>query len=248
MAEEFPEFKVPIVELLPVAEAGFPDIISPVIFTPGCNFRCRYCLNTDVVLDNMPKRLSTREICEYMDKNKEEYILISGGEPCMWPELPKLVDFLFSRGYKVRLSTNGSFHKALVSMVESGKLSFVAMDIKAAPSSDKLHEILLKMSQYEDVLKSISYLNSTIERKDLPGFTFEFRTTLDPRFIDEAAIREIGSYIHPDAVWFLQQFRARKGLLGGDYMADVEPFSDEALKSLLVVAKERVANTRIRWP
>ena len=65
-----------------------------------------------------------------MDANQEEYILSSGGEPCIWPGIIDLVAFLHSRGYKVRLSTNGTYPDRVKYMVDSGILSFVAMDIK----------------------------------------------------------------------------------------------------------------------
>ena len=240
----------PIVHLAPVAEAGFPDIISPVIFTPLCNFKCRYCLNTDVVKNTIEKRWSFEEICEYMEKHEEEYILISGGEPCIHSNIENLVSALHEKGYKVRISTNGSYPEKIRGMIDKGILSFVAQDIKTSPSKIGLFRELIANEKHapsvkEKLLESIQMLNELVGHET---FTFEFRTTLDPRYVKEEDIREIASFIHPESIWFLQQFRARKGLLGGDHMADVNPYDDDTLDSFLKIARSVVPNAFMRWP
>ena len=100
------------------------------------------------------------------------------------------------------------------------------------------------------IQETITYLNSKAEGvlDASRPFTFEFRTTLDPRYVDKNAIKAISCLISPNAVWYLQQFRARKGLLGGDYMADVKPYDEETLNEFVRIAKENVENVRLRWP
>ena len=113
-----------------VSEAGFPDIMCPVVFLSRCNFKCPYCLNTELVSPKEIKSIPISEVLQYVKDNREEHILISGGEPCLHNNICNLVDVFRNSGLRVRLSTNGSFPHTLQKLIFHHSLSFIAMDIK----------------------------------------------------------------------------------------------------------------------
>jgi pyruvate formate lyase activating enzyme len=237
-----------ILKMLPIAEAGFPDVMCPVIFLGGCNFKCPYCLNSELVTNPTgDKTIPVDEVIKYCLDNGEESILISGGEPCLQPGLGHLVDLLQSNGISVRLSTNGSRADILEEMIYDHGVSFVAMDIKTDLFNSSKWSMFMDEMERDEVLASMTILNYHDVKRVAKGFSFEFRTTLYPPAVGEMEIEAISSRINPKAIWYLQQFRPRDGLLSTD-ASSVTPYTKDEVNFLLAVAKERVSKTFVRWP
>jgi pyruvate formate lyase activating enzyme len=236
----------PIVHFQPVAgKVGFPERNGPLIYLPFCNFRCDYCLNTKVVLGKMPE-MSFQKIEDHLKKFQETFIFISGGEPCQHRNLPNLVKRLKDLGVQVGLSTNGTYPDRLKSLIECDGIDFVAMDIKTDPNKpDKWEQVKFVADEMDNVLESIEIINSHVGRV---GFGQEFRTTLYPPLVDESDLLSLADFLNPKSVWILQQFRARKGLLGGDWVSDVKPYEDEKLYKWLEQARAKIQETHLRWP
>jgi len=221
-----------------IAEAGFPDVLCPVIFLEGCNFKCPYCLNAQLV-----KRENTRKIpLDFViDKyKKDDEILISGGEPLCNKKIREFVAELRESGFSVRISTNGSFPEILEDMVVNKMVSFVAMDVKMGfDDREKWKAVSNQKETYENVLRSIEILNKG-------NVDCEFRTTLFPPLVGEKDIASISGRIGKGSNWFLQQFRLKKNLLGGNFFGKVMPYGTEKLKKIVGIARQNVKNTRIR--
>ena len=220
-----------------IAEAGFPDVLCPVIFLEGCNFKCPYCLNAKLVKKENNKKIPIDFI---VDKYKEEdKILISGGEPLCNPNIYKLINKLKNH-FKIRISTNGSFPAILSNLISSKLVSFVAMDIKTGFCDlKKWSAVSNEPYVFNNILKSIDILNQ--ENVD-----YEFRTTLFPELVDEKDIVSISNKINPDSFWYLQQFRLKETLLGGNFVGKVKPYEMEQLKKLVNIARQKIKNTSIR--
>jgi len=216
---------IKIAGMNPVAEAGFPDKICPVIFLRGCNLRCPYCLNGSIVEDgrkDASPSVKLDDVVTYLMDNGEKDILVSGGEPCMHEEnLTSLAEFLHSLGIRVRLSTNGTYPTVLGRLMHRGLLSFVAIDVKTNVFGGSGLSALtghaesngITQSLSHNIIQSLSDIASNAKRGD--AFSYEVRTTLYPPVIGEGEVAEIAKHLPHDAVWVLQQFRAKKGLLGG---------------------------------
>ena len=105
--------------------------------------------------------------------------------------------------------------------------------------------------EQENVIMSMGLLNSTLypasSHKPVGGFSFEFRTTLYPPLVGEHDILELSRLIDEEAVWYLQQFRPREGLLD-PAASSVKPYSQEQLDRLMSIARKRVKRTEFRWP
>jgi len=235
----------PIVHFQPISgKVGFPARNGPLIYLPFCNFRCDFCLNAKVVNGEIEK-IHFDMIREHIEEFKETFVFISGGEPFFHKNLPNLVMELKSLGVQVGISTNGTFFDRLKALLEEG-LDFVAMDIKTDLNNiEKWNQVSCTPEELESVKKSIALINSYVGKD---SFGQEFRTTLYPPLVDEFDLKSISEFISKDAVWILQQFRPRLGLLGGNFVADIKPYEDDILYNWLELAKAKIPNTHLRWP
>lgn len=112
----------------------YPDKVSCVVFTQGCNFRCPYCYNPELVV---PQRYGTiineKEVREFLQDRRRflDAVVISGGEPTLQPDLISFVQEIKQSGYLVKLNTNGSQPHVLRRLIYLKALDFIAMDIKS---------------------------------------------------------------------------------------------------------------------
>ena len=110
----------------------YPEHISCVIFTSGCNMNCWYCHNKQLIPDS-ESGANLENILEFIESRKKflEGVVISGGEPTLQPDLKDVIIKIKNMGLKVKLDTNGSNYQILKDLIDSNLLDFVAMDIKA---------------------------------------------------------------------------------------------------------------------
>ena len=115
----------------------FPGKVACTVFLTGCNLRCPYCHNPDLVLtkDN-GKYISEKEFFEFLlsRKGKLDGVCITGGEPTLYPNLTNLVRRIREMGFLVKLDSNGAVPEMLEHLLREKLLDYVAMDIKNAPS------------------------------------------------------------------------------------------------------------------
>jgi len=222
-----------------IAEAGFPDVLCPVIFLEGCNFKCPYCLNAKLVKKENNKKIPLDFIIDKY-KGKEEKILISGGEPLYNKKIYDFIKKLKYNGFQVRISTNGSFPEILQHLISSNMISFIAMDVKTGfDNLRKWDAVSDQANIFGNVLKSIKILN-------ICKVDHEFRTTLFPEIIDKKDIVSISNEINEDSNWFLQPFRLKENLLGGNFVGKIKPYNKEEIQKFIDIARQKVKNTRIR--
>jgi pyruvate formate lyase activating enzyme len=242
----------PMVAFNAINEAFFPDIICPIVFVPACNFRCAYCLNTGVVLNTIAERITLEFIEQHVLENQETFIQISGGEPCLHANLGNLVRAFRAMGLGVGLSTNGTYPERLRQLVEEDGVSAVAMDLKCDLDDIGKLAVALPGRQPEELRAQAQTMRHSIRwlqtQRRMQGLRVEFRTTLYPPMVDAAGLAAIAGMLDPEDTWVLQQFRARKGLLGGDAIAEVAPYSNEKLEDFLTLARVRVHKVSLRWP
>lgn len=180
----------------------YPGKVACTIFFGGCNFRCPYCHNGDLVLS--PKDLPTipkEEILSHLKKRQGilDGVCITGGEPTLQPELTSFLTEIKNLGYEIKLDTNGSNPQILKSLCEKRLVDYVAMDIKHAPSHYK--EICNSSSfTMEAIQESVSYLLSN-------RISYEFRTTVVRELHTPEDFREIGGWIAGAAAYYLQPYR-----------------------------------------
>lgn len=207
----------------------YPGKLCATIFTPGCNFRCPYCYNEDIILNypEMPK-MPEDKIIEFLHPRLGflDGVCVTGGEPTIHRELPKFLGRLKSIGSLVKLDTNGSRPKALAYVMEKGLVNYIALDVK------------VPLGRYEETVRyrvKPEGLKETIKLIRRSGIDHEFRTTVVPGLLDGDDLEEIAVTLAGSKRYVLQQFRPGKTLCPD--FKDVKPYSEAEMRQF----RDRVA-------
>lgn len=192
--------------------AEYPGKISTVLFSPGCNFRCSFCYNEELVSksQNLPL-FSTENVIEFLQRRKSLYqsVVISGGEPTLQSSLPCFIERLKHMNFLVGLETNGTNPDMLAQLLERKIVDYIAMDIKTALDFKEYQTItgILSRPLFDGVIESVHLLlNACVE--------IEFRTTVIPAYHTKEILSEIARSIHGAPTYVLQRFVPGKSILG----------------------------------
>ena len=115
----------------------YPGKVACTLFSGGCNFRCPFCQNGNLVQHpEWEPVIPEEEIFAVLEKRCGvlDGVCVTGGEPTLDPDLERFVTKIKELGYLVKLDTNGYRPEILKKLVEEKKIDYVAMDIKNAPS------------------------------------------------------------------------------------------------------------------
>ena len=219
----------------------YPGKIACTVFLGGCNFRCPYCHNASLAMpDGSHDAISVDDFLAFLDARvgRLQGVCISGGEPTLHSDLPELIREIKSRGFAVKLDTNGTNPEMLLSLINDGLLDYVAMDIKNSPEKyiDTISNFEFRISNFsEQITRSVDIL--------MQGrIDFEFRTTLVKELHDEETMEDIGRWILGSEKYFLQTYRDEGDLIEGGFTA----YSREETEALLAIVKKYLPNAEIR--
>lgn len=212
----------------------FPGKMAAIVFTQGCNFRCPFCHNSDL-LDNEEGQIETEEVIDYLNKRKKmlDGVVISGGEPTIQPDLKEFIRKCKHMGLAVKLDTNGSNPKVIEDLIEDGLIDYIAMDIKNT------------FDDYEGITGvfnvDVEKMKRSIEVIKASGIDHEFRTTIVKDYHDYGKIDKIAEYVCPSK-FFVQNFENSEGVL----KRELEGFSENELVELERKLKEKYLNAGVR--
>lgn len=211
--------------------------MSSTIFLGGCNFRCPFCHNVELVLH--PESLPTFPedfFRSYLESRRGwlEGICVTGGEPLLHEDLGGLLQLIKSEGFLVKLDTNGSLPVRLGALIREGLIDSVAMDVKASP--DKYQQATGGFRVLDRVLESISLLKSS-------DVSLLFRTTVVPGLIGPDEIEAIGRMLKGSPRFQLQAFSPGKTL--DERLQSVNPASADEMKVLAETARPFFGEVRI---
>jgi pyruvate formate lyase activating enzyme len=197
----------------------YPDRVASVLFTAGCNLRCPYCHNGELVHGYTGPFLEDDDVLELLVERKRyvDSVVITGGEPTIQAGLPGFLAKLKERGFSVKLDTNGLSPEALEACISY--IDYIAMDIK---TSLRLYPSL-GAENTESLKRSIKLVIES-------GVDYEFRCTAVPGFIDVEAVNEIGKLVRGAKRFVFQQFRPEK-TLDPEYNI-VKPYPDEYINEM----------------
>lgn len=161
-----------------------------VIFLQGCNLRCLYCHNPDLLERCGGKLMKRREILKIIEKQKEYFgsdggVTVSGGEPTLQAKaLNRLFWSLKIRKIKTALDTNGTINTNEVKRLYK-KTDLLLLDVKHM--DEKMHIKLTGFSN-KNVLEMAKY------REDM-GKPMWVRYVLVPGWNDdEKYLRLLGEH------------------------------------------------------
>lgn len=201
----------------------YPGKLCATIFLGGCNFRCPYCYNKQLILE--PEKIPTIPEEQVLNFLKErngflDGVCICGGEPTLHSDLSEFIRKIKKLGYSIKLDTNGSNPEMLKKLFEEELVDYVAMDIKAP---------LEKYEEVSGVKVDIEKLKESIELIRGNSIEFEFRITAVPGLVNERDLIRIGELLKGSKRFFIQQFRPKNTLV--KRYENVKPYSQEELEN-----------------
>lgn len=178
----------------------YPGHIAAVIFTGGCNFRCPFCHNSELLPAETEAVYSTEEILNVLKKRAGilEGVCITGGEPLLHPDLPDLIRSIRALGLDIKLDTNGSRPEKLKKYCEENLLDYVAMDIKNGPTHYGNTSGCPDMD-LAPIRESVDFLKHWKK-------PYEFRTTVVRELHSTSDFKEIGNWLAGASQYFLQNY------------------------------------------
>jgi pyruvate formate lyase activating enzyme len=182
--------------------------LSILMFTAGCNFKCRYCHNPELIpkKNDCIKSDDLEKILIHAKENWVDAISISGGEPTMSPILPDTLQIIKSYGFKIKLDTQGSFPNILQEVLPY--LDYIAMDYKMP--IEKLSQLTQTNAPKESINRSLDLIKNS-------GVDYEIRTTVVPGLHSESDMMKICEEITTVKRFILQPFVPRENLPDPSY-------------------------------
>lgn len=215
----------------------YPGCVAATVFTGGCNFRCPFCHNGNLVLE--PERepvIGEDEVLSFLKKRKGilEGVCITGGEPTLQPDLPDFIEKVRKLGYRVKLDTNGYRPHILKRLLEEGLLDYVAMDIKG------------DLTNYERVTGcrglDLDRIRESIAILKGCGILYEFRTTVVRGLHSPEEFEGIGRLLEGCRAYYLQGFQESENVI----QAGFRPFPAEIMEEMAERARKYIDKVALR--
>lgn len=178
----------------------YPGKICAIIFTQGCNFRCPYCHNPELV---DPKKftipLPEKEIFSFLEKRKGQLdaVEVTGGEPTLQKDLLAFLGKIKNLGFLVKLDSNGSSPDIIQKTIERGVVDYFAMDIKAPLK--RYQEVVCSRINPDNIERTIRIIMNS-------GLDYEFRTTVVKSQLSPKDLLKIAQLIEGAKTYVLQKF------------------------------------------
>ena len=216
----------------------FKPYIASVVFVGGCSFRCSYCYNSDLVLNpNSLPDIPEEEIFNHIESKKTfiDGVCITGGEPCIYPELIDFCKKLKDGGFLVKINTNGSRPDIIKKLIDEKLVDKISMDIKS--SFDNYNDVAGVEVDKFTILKSIEYImNSHID--------YSFNTTPIPGLVDKKEIFKIARIIKGAKKYNLNDFLSDKKLVGKE-LENIKTFDKQELEELRKIAEKDIEKVEL---
>lgn len=230
------EQKLRVGGILDMSTLDYPGKISSVIFLHGCNFRCPFCFNYDLVAGKKYNEMSTEEILKKISGFRDfiDAVVITGGEPTL-QDIESLCRGLKPSGLLVKIDTNGTNPEIVKKLVSQQLIDFVAMDVKAPFSNySKSAGVSLDESSIKRIKETFDFL---IKSK----IDYEFRCPVVPG-VNLELMEQLAQDVKDAKNFVLEQFWAEKGTLG-----NIEgSISRECLQETAKLFKNRTVKIKTR--
>jgi pyruvate formate lyase activating enzyme len=228
----------PVVGIERLSLSSYPGKICADLIVPGCNFRCPYCNEKELIFDFIPMpKIHEDEVIAFLHPRLGflDGVTLTGGEPTIHRELPAFLERLKSIGSLVKLDTNGSHPGRLGHVIGKKLVDYVAMDVKV-PLKRYTETIGFRITP-EELLGSIQLIRRG-------GIDYEFRTTVVPGVVDGDDLEEIAKMLMGSKRYVLQGFKP--GVTLSKDCEGVEPYSLVEMRQFVDRVAPYVADVRLR--
>ena len=216
----------------------FPGKLASVLFTGGCNFRCPFCQNPQLVLT--PGELADFRSAELLAslagrRGFTDGVVISGGEPTLQPDLSDFLRQLRELGLAIKLDTNGYRPQVLAQLLADGLVDFVAMDVKS---------IAARYPQAAGIPLDYARIAESLHLLSASGVAYELRTTVVPGLVQPDDADELAQTLRGVTRYVLQQFRPAETL--DPAWRQIAPYPAPVLAALAQRLTEQGLPTTVR--
>lgn len=216
----------------------YPGLLCAVIFTQGCNFRCAYCHNPELIDPRkFSSPLSEDDLVAFLEKRKGKLdaVTITGGEPTLQPDLLPFVYHLKTMGYRIKIDTNGSNPDVIYHLINDHLIDYIAMDIKGP--FDLYHKVTCSNIKVDKIQQSIEIVMKS-------GVLYEFRTTVLKSMLKPGDMMKIGELIKNARIYYLQRYIPSKKI--DKEFISFEKYTDDELEAMKIKLRKYIYQVEIR--
>ncbi len=178
----------------------YPNTSACIFWYAGCNMRCLYCYNPEIVLGKgfvtFPKAISFLQ----SRKGLLDAVVFSGGECLIHKNSIEQIRAVKAMGFLVKVDTNGSRPDVLKQLVTEHLIDYVALDFKATKNR---FQYITQSDRFLSFEQSLQILQKS-------AIPFEIRTTFHSELISVEELHEMIAYLdtqHYSGNYYLQHFR-----------------------------------------
>lgn len=205
----------------------YPEHVAATVFTGGCNFRCPFCHNGDLVQHSTTSQIPEQEVLSYLAKRRNmlDGVCVTGGEPTLKQDLASFLRKIKELGLLVKLDTNGYRPEVLQELLDEQLLDYVAMDIKNCPNK---YAMTAGVADFD-----LSPVQQSIHMLMTGEVPYEFRTTVVRQLHERKDFIEIGTWIRGAKAYYLQSYQENEHVISPGFDAYSKEELLEIKESLL---------------
>ncbi|MCQ2576420.1 MAG: anaerobic ribonucleoside-triphosphate reductase activating protein [Treponema sp.] len=233
--------------LIKTTLVDFPGRVASTFFLKGCNLRCPYCYNHQLVLLNgkVENLVSLEELFAHLEKRKNVLtgLVISGGEPLLNQKTKEIIRKAKALGYKIKLDTNGTLSSLLSDIISNPELKpdFIAIDLKTSPARYNLltASTTAKLNYEKEIKNTLNLIKENYTPEN-----YEIRTVLVPGLVNTEDIKCMAEIIPLEASWKFAAFE-NHNCLDVEY-TKISPYTKSEMEDLVSYAKNFVKDSSLR--
>lgn len=215
----------------------YPGHLAASLFLGGCNFRCPFCHNKNLVLNSEKEPyILEDEVLSYLEKRKNilEGVCISGGEPTLNIELESFIRKIKKLGLLVKLDTNGYLPDVLSSLYLDGLIDYVAMDVKS--SKENYSRVAgVSLADLSRIERSVEFIKTKVKE-------YEFRTTVVKELHTASDFKSIGDWLEGASQYYLQSYRETENVISPIFTS----YSKHELDEFCLTLQKYIKKVEIR--
>lgn len=211
MAGDVKVIKIRLGGILELSTVDWPGRPAAVLFLAGCNFRCPFCFNADLVAGDKSQEVEVGQLVQKLEGFRRFLgsVVITGGEPTL-QDITPLCEQLKAAGFAIKLDTNGSRPGVVTALIAKGLVDFVALDIKGPLDSDDYSRVT-GLNDRNDIVNNV---RETLKILNESGIDYECRSPIVPTVnADYGMLKRHAESVRDAKVFVLEQFWPEKGTL-----------------------------------